>query len=144
MTIDKQELSEDIFHVDPRPIGSIPCGSVVTVLLFWQGKLFVGSADRLVKVWHNFVSLVCTQVTVISLGLYFSLLDGWRCFDILTKMKNAKCVITNPIVLIYTCLLTKTHVVSALRSESISGEDGFSSDVFCLKLSLVCSVMCSK
>lgn len=50
MTIDKQELSGDDIHVDPRPIGCIPCGSVITVLLFWQGKLFVGSADRLVKV----------------------------------------------------------------------------------------------
>lgn len=51
-TVNVQELSGDDIHVDPRPIGCIPCGSVITVLLFWQGKLFVGSADRLVKVYY--------------------------------------------------------------------------------------------
>ena len=48
--IDIQELSGNGLHVDPMPIGSIPCSSAVTVLLFWQGKLFVGCADRLIKV----------------------------------------------------------------------------------------------
>ncbi|PON91546.1 Guanine nucleotide-binding protein, beta subunit [Trema orientale] len=51
-TLNIQELSGDEFHVDPRPIGSIPCSSVITALLFWQGKLFVGYADRLLKVYY--------------------------------------------------------------------------------------------
>ncbi|XP_062101266.1 uncharacterized protein LOC133807123 [Humulus lupulus] len=51
-TINIQEISGDEFHVNPRHIGSIPCNSVITALLFWQGKLFVGYVDRLVKVYY--------------------------------------------------------------------------------------------
>lgn len=36
--------------MDVIPTGSIPCGSVITALLGWQGKLIVGYADRSVKV----------------------------------------------------------------------------------------------
>ncbi|KAF3447034.1 hypothetical protein FNV43_RR12214 [Rhamnella rubrinervis] len=48
-TVNIQELSGDEFQVDVRPIGSIPCDSVVTALLCWQGKCFVGYANKLVK-----------------------------------------------------------------------------------------------
>lgn len=47
-----QELSdeEEGCHIDLRSVGSISCGSVITSLLSSQGKLFVGSADKTVKV----------------------------------------------------------------------------------------------
>lgn len=47
-----QELSdeEEGCHIDLRSVGSISCGSVITSLLSSHGKLFVGSADRTVKV----------------------------------------------------------------------------------------------
>ncbi|KAK3230579.1 hypothetical protein Dsin_002460 [Dipteronia sinensis] len=51
-TVKLQELIGDDFQVDAIPIGSIPCGSVITALLYWQGKLFVGYADRTVKVYY--------------------------------------------------------------------------------------------
>ncbi|KAK4742172.1 hypothetical protein SAY87_000173 [Trapa incisa] len=52
-TINVQELSvEGGCHVDFRPVGSISCGSVITSLLSSQGKLFVGSADKTVKVYY--------------------------------------------------------------------------------------------
>ncbi|KAL5559676.1 hypothetical protein UlMin_035887 [Ulmus minor] len=51
-TINVQELSEDELHIDARTIGSVPCGSAITTLLFWEGKLYVGFADRLVKVYY--------------------------------------------------------------------------------------------
>lgn len=44
-----QELSGDEFHVDPKPIGTVPFDSAVTAIRFSQGKLFVGCADRLVR-----------------------------------------------------------------------------------------------
>ncbi|KAI6690970.1 hypothetical protein NL676_027798 [Syzygium grande] len=52
-TINIQELSGDELHVDIRPVGSIPCGSVVTALLSWQGKIFVGCANRSAKVYYS-------------------------------------------------------------------------------------------
>ncbi|KAJ4835484.1 hypothetical protein Tsubulata_029625 [Turnera subulata] len=48
--VNVQELSGDEFHVDIRPVGSFPESSVVTTVLCWQGKLFVGYGDRTVKV----------------------------------------------------------------------------------------------
>lgn len=51
--VNVQELSGDEFQVDTRPIGSIPGGSVVTALLCWQGKLFVGHGDRTIKVYYH-------------------------------------------------------------------------------------------
>ncbi|OVA05612.1 Protein translocase subunit SecA [Macleaya cordata] len=64
-TVSVQEISEDDLHVDARPIGSIACDSVVTALLYWEGKLYVGFADRVVKDsfgnlkknWSDFTSL---------------------------------------------------------------------------------------
>ncbi|KDP32850.1 hypothetical protein JCGZ_12142 [Jatropha curcas] len=51
-TIKVQELSGDEFQVDVRSIGSIPGSSVVTSLLYRQGKLFVGHGDRTIKVYY--------------------------------------------------------------------------------------------
>ncbi|OMO50379.1 hypothetical protein CCACVL1_30476 [Corchorus capsularis] len=51
-TIKAQELVEDDFQVDVRSIGSIPCGSVITALRYWEGKLFVGFGDRTLKVYY--------------------------------------------------------------------------------------------
>lgn len=45
-----QELSGDEFQIEARTFGSIPCDSVVTALLCWQGKLFAGYADKHLKV----------------------------------------------------------------------------------------------
>ncbi|KAB1200523.1 F-box/WD repeat-containing protein pof1 [Morella rubra] len=47
-----QELLGDEFQIDVIPTGSVPSGSVVTALLYWQGKLIVGHADRSIKVCH--------------------------------------------------------------------------------------------
>lgn len=58
-TVYMQELSGDEFQVDARPIGSIPCDSIITALLCSQGKLFVGYANKLIKVCINFVLPVC-------------------------------------------------------------------------------------
>ncbi|KAI3709084.1 hypothetical protein L2E82_38833 [Cichorium intybus] len=46
-TVLVQKLSGD----DVTQIGSIVGDSVVTALLYWNGKLFVGQADRLIKVY---------------------------------------------------------------------------------------------
>ncbi|XP_050212779.1 uncharacterized protein LOC126664434 isoform X1 [Mercurialis annua] len=51
-TVHVQELSRDEFQMDTRLIGSIPGGAVVTSLLYWQGKLFVGHGDRTIKVYY--------------------------------------------------------------------------------------------
>ncbi|KAJ4965020.1 hypothetical protein NE237_016869 [Protea cynaroides] len=49
--IDVQELSGDDLQIDIRSLGSITCDSVPTALLFWQGKLFVGFAGGVIKVY---------------------------------------------------------------------------------------------
>ncbi|XP_031391638.1 uncharacterized protein LOC116203830 isoform X4 [Punica granatum] len=52
-TVSIQELSdEERCCIDLRSVGSISCGSVITALLSSQGKLFVASADRTVKVYY--------------------------------------------------------------------------------------------
>nr|XP_011459806.1 PREDICTED: uncharacterized protein LOC105350103 [Fragaria vesca subsp. vesca] len=51
-TVNVQEWSGDEFQTDFRPIGSIPCDSVITTLLCWQGKLFVGYANRNITVFY--------------------------------------------------------------------------------------------
>ncbi|KAL6515509.1 hypothetical protein OROHE_018543 [Orobanche hederae] len=51
--INIQEISEDVNGVDVTPVGSIPCDSTITALLYWHGKLFVGQADRSIKVYHG-------------------------------------------------------------------------------------------
>ncbi|KAK6131519.1 hypothetical protein DH2020_034726 [Rehmannia glutinosa] len=49
-TINVQEISEDVDGVDVTAVGSIACNSTTTALLYWHGKLFVGQADRIIKV----------------------------------------------------------------------------------------------
>lgn len=51
-TLDVKEVSGDDLHIDLRSVGSIACDSVITALLYWEGKLFVGFADRIIKVYH--------------------------------------------------------------------------------------------
>ncbi|KAI3972654.1 hypothetical protein MKX01_019312 [Papaver californicum] len=51
-TVNVQELSGDELCLTVRPIGSIPCDSVVTALSYWEGKLYVGFADSVVKVYY--------------------------------------------------------------------------------------------
>ncbi|CAN1234531.1 E3 ubiquitin-protein ligase TRAF7 [Linum perenne] len=50
-TVHVQEISGDELQVDIRLIGSIPSSSVITALLYFQGKLFVGHGDRTIKVF---------------------------------------------------------------------------------------------
>ncbi|MCL7029140.1 hypothetical protein MKW94_009954, partial [Papaver nudicaule] len=47
--VNVQELSCDELRINVRPIGSIPCDSVVTALSYREGKLYVGFADSIVK-----------------------------------------------------------------------------------------------
>lgn len=51
-TINVQEVPRDGFQVEALVTGSCSTNSVVTSLLYFQGKLFVGLADRLVKVFY--------------------------------------------------------------------------------------------
>lgn len=37
-------------EMDVRGVGSIPCNSTITALVYWDGKLFVGQADGIIKV----------------------------------------------------------------------------------------------
>ncbi|XP_058189716.1 uncharacterized protein LOC131307305 isoform X2 [Rhododendron vialii] len=50
--VNVQELIGDEFQIDAMDLGSISCDSVITALLYWQGKLFVGRADRVTKVYY--------------------------------------------------------------------------------------------
>ncbi|XP_057503100.1 uncharacterized protein LOC130786751 [Actinidia eriantha] len=50
--VNVQELLEDEFQIDAMDFGSIACDSVITALFYWQGKLFVGQADRITKVYY--------------------------------------------------------------------------------------------
>ncbi|WOH02200.1 hypothetical protein DCAR_0521589 [Daucus carota subsp. sativus] len=51
-TVTIQQVQGDNNLTDVIPIGSIACNSVVTALSYWQGKLFVGQADRTIKVYY--------------------------------------------------------------------------------------------
>ncbi|XP_073035438.1 uncharacterized protein [Primulina eburnea] len=48
-----QEISEDGEGISYIPIGTIACDSVVIALIYWEGKLFVGQADKTIKVYHG-------------------------------------------------------------------------------------------
>ncbi|OIT38586.1 zinc finger ccch domain-containing protein 62 [Nicotiana attenuata] len=50
-----KELFRDGDLSSAIPLGSITCDSVVTALLYWQGKLFVGQADGVIKVYYSAV-----------------------------------------------------------------------------------------
>ncbi|RVX11646.1 hypothetical protein CK203_015764 [Vitis vinifera] len=49
-SVNVQEISGDDLQIEAFPVGSIASDSTVTALLYWQGKLFVGCADRIIKV----------------------------------------------------------------------------------------------
>lgn len=50
-TISVQEISEAADGVDVVSLGTIACDSAITTLLYRHGKLFVGQADRTIKVY---------------------------------------------------------------------------------------------
>lgn len=50
-TVVVQKVSGDESRVDVTEIGTISGDSVVTALLYWQGRLFVGQADRIIKAY---------------------------------------------------------------------------------------------
>ncbi|XP_023001394.1 uncharacterized protein LOC111495543 [Cucurbita maxima] len=50
--INVQELFDNELEIDCRHLGSIPSNSTVTALLCWQDKLYVGYADRCIKVYY--------------------------------------------------------------------------------------------
>lgn len=50
--VNVQELLDVDFQAETIPIGSIACDAVITALFYWQGKLFVGQTDRVIKVYH--------------------------------------------------------------------------------------------
>ncbi|KAJ0257551.1 WD40 repeat-containing protein [Hirschfeldia incana] len=52
-TVNVQELSGDEISVECTHVGSIPGSSVVTSLLYWEGKLFAGFADKTIKVYYS-------------------------------------------------------------------------------------------
>ncbi|PKA58375.1 Lissencephaly-1 like [Apostasia shenzhenica] len=47
MFVNVQEILADGLHVDIRPVASINCDSVITSLLHWNGKLFVGFSNKI-------------------------------------------------------------------------------------------------
>ncbi|CAN4121097.1 unnamed protein product [Withania somnifera] len=55
-TIKVKELSRDGDQIGALSLGSITCDAVVTALRYWQGKLFVGQADGVIKVYYSAVS----------------------------------------------------------------------------------------
>ncbi|GAB2270389.1 hypothetical protein Dimus_005291 [Dionaea muscipula] len=52
-TIKVQEIQADDFEIEARPVGSIASNSVITALLYTQGFLFVGCANKSIMVYHN-------------------------------------------------------------------------------------------
>ncbi|CAH8354565.1 unnamed protein product [Eruca vesicaria subsp. sativa] len=52
-TVNVQELSGDEISLECTHVGSIPGCSVVTSLLYWEGKLFAGFADKTIKVYYS-------------------------------------------------------------------------------------------
>ena len=56
MVLYLQEISGDDLQVETFQVGSIASDAVITALLYWEGKLFVGSADRIIKVCYTFFS----------------------------------------------------------------------------------------
>ncbi|GAB4862106.1 hypothetical protein Ancab_037358 [Ancistrocladus abbreviatus] len=52
-TVKVLEIQRDEFQIDIRPVGSIMADSVITALLYGEGKLFVGFANGLIKVYQH-------------------------------------------------------------------------------------------
>nr|GEV45938.1 zinc ion binding protein [Tanacetum cinerariifolium] len=50
-TVVVQKVSGEESRVDVTEIGTISGDSVVTALLYWQGRLFVGQADKIIKAY---------------------------------------------------------------------------------------------
>ncbi|XP_038894417.1 uncharacterized protein LOC120083012 [Benincasa hispida] len=51
--VNVQELFGNELEIDCRHLGSIPSNSTITALLCWQDKLYVGYADRYIKVYYH-------------------------------------------------------------------------------------------
>lgn len=51
-TLKVQEISGEGLEMDTRELGSLACDSVITALLYEGGMLFVGYANKLIKVYH--------------------------------------------------------------------------------------------
>nr|XP_048332569.1 protein translocase subunit SECA2, chloroplastic isoform X3 [Ziziphus jujuba var. spinosa] len=83
-TVSVQELCGDEFQVDARPIGSIPCDSVITALLCWQGKLFVGYANKLVKEYLGGLRKTWSDLTSLNYWVvrdYYRLVNSVNAFE---------------------------------------------------------------
>ncbi|XP_073143005.1 uncharacterized protein [Henckelia pumila] len=48
-----QEISEDGDGMSSISVGTIACDSVIIALIYWEGKLFVGQADKTIKVYYG-------------------------------------------------------------------------------------------
>jgi hypothetical protein len=77
-TINVQELSGDEISVNCAHVGSIPGSSVITSLLYWEGKLFAGFADKTIKV--IIVQIVCLFLCIHDLPLLLNLACNKRSF----------------------------------------------------------------
>lgn len=53
-------MSEAADEVDVVPLGTIACNSPITALLYRHGKLFVGQADKIIKV--RFVNVYVDKI----------------------------------------------------------------------------------
>ncbi|KAK1309823.1 hypothetical protein QJS10_CPA08g01067 [Acorus calamus] len=70
-----QELSEDELQIESRLVGSIACDAVITCLLYYNGKLFVGFADKDIKVCRCIITSLMRMLQMPVLYLY-RLIDG--------------------------------------------------------------------
>lgn len=50
--VDIQEFSENELQMDIRTVGSITCDSVITSILYWHEKLFVGLSSKEIRVYY--------------------------------------------------------------------------------------------
>ncbi|CDY08190.1 BnaA06g15360D [Brassica napus] len=76
-TVNIQELSGDEISLECTHVGSIPGSSVVTSLLYWEGKLFAGFADKIIKVDSHSLSnhvlllrMVCNKSVLSEISRY--------------------------------------------------------------------------
>lgn len=61
-----QEISDVGDQIDTVPVGSIACDSVITAVIYWQEKLFVGQSDTVIKVINFRFFLVQRIVSIIN------------------------------------------------------------------------------
>ncbi|KAJ4798748.1 Myosin heavy chain kinase A [Rhynchospora pubera] len=47
-----QEVSENELEVEISDVASIKCDAIITSLIYWKGKLFVGLSNKEIKVFH--------------------------------------------------------------------------------------------